>query len=370
MQNKILAENRHGVGSLPKRVDLRDHKWRKLVGKSAIPFDWSVGYNPTDNSPTKDQGTSDSCGGNSGAYLSERLITNKISAFFQQSAKSIYSYIFYNGGGTTIRDIGARLTGYGANLEADVPSYPNTEQNFEDKSWSTPALTIEAGNRKILNYAMVNPDIESVAEAIRDTGGCLIEIEGQNGLNPSWLSATPTPPTVSSSSSLIWRHFLFAGGAFMQNGVKYIRCHNSWGAEAGDNGWQLISEDYFKSGHIVGAMVLYEPSNPVITNPVTKSQAISLIQKLINLYYQLLGQTAGGTQTQPMKTTILKSLLNIVILGVIIYLFASFLTVKKEITILGQASISNQTDSQVIAQYLNQGTNGNFAQYIQSLQKK
>lgn len=275
---KVFVEGQFGHGGKPKRVDLRDHKWKKIAS-APVPFDWSVGYDPQDTNVTKNQGQSDSCGGQSGAYLNARLLGGE-----EQSAKSIYSLIWYKGGGTSLRDVLKTICNRGVNLEVDVPSTPPFEPILEDKSWVKPNLDHDAGIRKGLSYAFVNADIESTAQAIRDTGGCVLMIEGQN--NGSWLSPVPIAP---NSNVALWRHFVFAGGAKLLNGKKAIHIHNSWGNGAGENGWQWITEDYFNSGHVTEAGVLYKvPTSSNIPQTQKTPVQIAILQKLINLYYLLI----------------------------------------------------------------------------------
>lgn len=274
---KKLVEQKYGTGGRKSKLDLRDRK----IGKSAVPFNWSVGYSPTDASLTKDQGQSDSCGGQAGSYLNERLKGG------EQSAKSIYSLIWYKGGGTTTRDILNTIVKRGVTSETSVPSQPATESNLEDKSWQSIALLDEATTRKGLSYAFINTDIESIAQSIRDIGGCILLIQGQN--NGSWLSPTPVPP---ANNTNLWAHFLFAGKAFMKDGKKVIAVHNSWG-DIGDNGWQYLTEDYFKSEYVIEAGVIYEPANPVIT--ITQ-QKITIITKMLSLLQEWLITISGPTK--------------------------------------------------------------------------
>ncbi len=174
------------------------------------------------------------------------------------------------------------------NLESDVPSYPNTEPSLENKSWKTFDLDTKASQYKGLNFAFVGTDIDSTAQAIRDTGGCILEIEGVN--NGTWLSPEPIAPT---SKKGVWGHFTCGLKPVIWKGKKAIKFANSWGRDVGVGGFQYLTEDYFKSGHVVAVGVLYEPTAQGMT-PVQKQLAITIIQKLINLYYQLLDKSRSA----------------------------------------------------------------------------
>lgn len=268
-------EHEKGKGAIKSRIDLRDHKWSKL-GMASMPFDWVNGYKPNDNSKTKDQGTSSSCGGQAAAYLAERLWGSEF------SAKSVYSLVYVNGGGSSLRDILSTICKRGVNFETTVPSQPALETNFEDKSWVSLDKDTEASVFKGQKYAFINIDIEGIAQAVRDNGNAIILIEGQN--NGTWLSPTPIPP---NNNNAIWRHFLFVSGAEMVNGKKALKCHNSWGPNTGLEGFQWINEDFFTNNRVVESGTVYKPNPDLI--PITQRSALILtIQKLINNIYRAI----------------------------------------------------------------------------------
>jgi hypothetical protein len=275
--NTILAEDKFGHGALPSIKDLRDKKWSKLA-MASTPFDWTAGFVLPPITITKNQGTSGSCGGQSGSYLTALFE----SAYNERSAKYLYSQIFYPpSGGTTMRDILNLIVKKGSAPESLVPSYqggnPPSESFMEDVSLNANA-DASATAYEGTGYAFVNPDIESYAQAIRDNGGAIMEIQAMN--NGTWLSADPQPPT-----SAQWAHFLICTGALMRNGKKVIQVKNSWGNEVGENGYQYISEDYFKSGFILQGGVVYQKSNPIVIQEKIGiiQQLIALLQKWINL---------------------------------------------------------------------------------------
>ena len=278
-----LIEGQFGHGAIEKKLDLRDQK----LGSASAPFDWSSGYdietalgavfNRSFVTPTKNQGQSYSCGGQAGSYLEATLKALGIGSFDEKSAKYIYSQIFYPTGGSTLRDV-LNLITRGVASESQVVSYeagnPPSETFMRDTSHNSGT---NASTSLATGYAFVHPDIESVAQAVRDNHGAIILIQGQD--NGTWLSATPKAPVEA-----VWAHFLFCGKAKLINGKKYIGVHNSWG-NIGENGWQWISEDYFNSGFITDCGVVYQDASNLKTRIALVQKALALAQKLLNFLF-------------------------------------------------------------------------------------
>lgn len=242
-----------GTGAVPDRPDNRDYQWSE-IGHGAMPFDWSVGFDIearlNTRLPVKDQDGSGSCGGQAWSQLAgvlEALATNSLE---ERSARFIYSQTFQNppGGGSAGRDNANIYVKQGAAREAIFTSYehgnPPTEAFMERNSDITDSVRLDAKSDRSTSYANVVADVDVVAQAIRDTGGVILGICGSN--NGTWLGDSPQPPRFESSSA-IWRHWLYAGKAKTINGVKFIGVLNSWGTATGEQGWQWLSEEYFKT---------------------------------------------------------------------------------------------------------------------------
>jgi len=222
---------------------------REQLGATSIPFIWSQITLP--NIPIKNQGSSSSCGGQAGSYWIELVDKAMAGNDIQFSAKSIYSPIAYPQGGTTVQALQNQVANHGANFESDVPSYyvtGGTDEYFMTlKNWRTPSLTYKAlrdAGRVAINVPI---DMESIAQAIRDYGGVILEIAGYN--NGTWLSPIPNSPIKGQTP--LWYHFICGTSAGYYSGQKVIVIANSWGNTVGSGGFQYLTEDYINSGYVI-----------------------------------------------------------------------------------------------------------------------
>lgn len=277
-------------------IDERDYEADHILFGSA-PFAWHDGYDLEEELgielPTKNQGTSSSCVGQSvatGAYILNIIEMQRMgfdggeSQLPELSAKSVYSQISLGSGqGAFTRDGVRLLRDYGINRESKVPSYNNgrapSEKFMLDRDWMTTATTHNARNFRSKEYRFLQDktDIDLVAKAIRDSHFVILGFHGQNG--KGWGSEFPKPPAKRQ-----WAHLVVAIGAKKINGKRYIKIINSWGKNVGKNGRQWISEDYFTTGNAhYGAMVIDKPNTwavrmidkdgkrrPVLTTSVNK----------------------------------------------------------------------------------------------------
>jgi hypothetical protein len=255
--------------------------FRKKLGKG-FGVDWSVEYDSrTAPIGIKNQGINYSCGGESASYLIE--IHRKSQGIMEGaiSAKSIYAPIAYPGGGTTVSALVTQICFHGANLEATVPSYdangqPLSEAMMIEKSWQTDATRADALTRAGYTEYDVGTDIDDVASAIQAYGPVIIEIEGQNGHIPGWLSATPQPPSKTNPNPT-FNHFLCGFGFKTINGVRYISVLESMGEAVGENGVQYISEDYFRSGYVLD-VVSFIYDTQIIPLPSNQSILANIVR--------------------------------------------------------------------------------------------
>lgn len=257
-QEILLAENIHGTGAVKDTPDPRDYIFGQDVGGGTPPFDWTIGFdieselkkilgNDAFKIPVKDQNGSFSCGGQAWSYLWSVLFARFHKTFEEKSAKFIYSQTFVGTGGSAGRTNCQLVMSKGVSSETLCPSYDEGnapgEAFMERKSDISDAAFAEGKQDIAIGYANVSPDIDLVAQAMRDMFGTIIGIDGSN--NGTWRSAYPIPPVPGIPASGLWAHWLFIGKAKLINGKKYVAVLNSWNQTTGDLGWQWISEDYF-----------------------------------------------------------------------------------------------------------------------------
>lgn len=242
-----MKESDFGKGAIkqhPLKIKLR-RVLRPKFGGAITPYDWTKVLDCEQilgrKLNIKNQNGSESCGGQAKSRWLE--IVGKLP---EQSAKSIYSKIFIQGGGAYLTDLEKDL---GYTSEALVPSYENgnppSETFMEDVSWNTPLST--SGWHSVT----VNIDRDSIANAVRDTGAVIFLIEGSN--NGTWLSPRPQPP---KKGEITWFHFMCSKGTTAN---KEIAMYQSWG-NVGDNGVQYFG-DYIDSGYLHDVFT-FVPNNP------------------------------------------------------------------------------------------------------------
>jgi len=242
-----------GKGALPHVPDERDYDYSKL-GKASAPFDWSVGVDiPV--LKIKNQGSSSSCGGQAWSYFMGKLKGD------ERSAKFIYEQTVAPGGGSDGRTNCDLVVKEGDCTEALYPSVKpdgTCDEAFMVSNQTIPpeAFT-DALTDTAFSYAQVSIDFDSLAQAIRDNGGVILGVDGEN--NNSWTTAFPQPPV-----NIVWRHWLYFCKAKLVNGKKFLGCTNSWGDSVGENGVQWFDESWLP--HIFVAWTLYTNSSNFVFN--------------------------------------------------------------------------------------------------------
>ena len=287
-----MTENELGHGA-PRHLqthDVRIPHLHSILG-APIPFDWKTGFSIEKKLnfilPIKNQGNSESCVGQGWSYLMAVKNMEITGKYDEVSAKAIYSQIFQSGGGANIRDGGTLLENWGAILESIVSSHKpdgSVDEAFmEDRSWITPAITAMAKNLMALQIAQVPTNIESWACAIRDCGGIVFGVEGNN--NGTWLSQKPQPPLLTTPQNELWGHCVAGFKVEKDSTGKNIDTPNSWGAIGG---WQEIGEHWFDNNarFLFPAFTLVEKVNINNMNNLifkdAKSSAIFVAQRCLN----------------------------------------------------------------------------------------
>lgn len=298
----------HPHGALPSPTDTRDHQWKEVAFGSA-PFDWSVGYdvehelsavlNTVDfKLPVKNQGQSGSCGGQAEASLGEVKAAFQRASFVEKSAKFPYAQVFAQGGGSADRDLSDVAIKQGWAHEPLCPSYKNgqppSEMFMERPQDITQAARDSAAIDHAVSYANVDIDIDTIAQAIRDSKGVRLGIVGAN--NGTYLNAHPVAP---KDGDVFWYHWVAAFKARLYNGEKEIGFLNSWGTNCGEKGWQWLNQDHFTRilttsphGRVVWA------ARTTLYNPVV------LPTSFHHTFAQQLDFGASGPEVQALQTVL------------------------------------------------------------------
>jgi hypothetical protein len=245
-----MNPDQFGKGAYKDKYDSRDYMWSE-VGFGLPPFDWLQSFDIENKLgvklPVKNQGLSSSCGGCAWASYASVLEDLADKTLEERSAKYIYAQTHVPGGGTYGRDNADLFVNQGVAREALLTSYINGQPPTEDfmiRSQDIMAAErIDATNDRSLCYANVTCDIDTVAQVLQANNGVILGVTGSN--NGTWLSPNPQPPVSSVDT---WNHWVYAGKAKMNNGIKQIKILNSWGVEVGEQGWQWLSENYFPAG--------------------------------------------------------------------------------------------------------------------------
>lgn len=275
-----LAEDRYGHGGIRENIlstnirRLMRPKHEKL-GNSPAPFDWVKGVER--DFRRKDQGTNFSCGFQSGSRWLQIFLQGNPDI----SAKGGYSQGYAAGGGMSKASLESVMCRFPCPLESEVPSYdasgaPLSESMMREQSWKTDSFS-----RSFQDFVPVTVrlDKESIAQAIRDTGGVILLIGGQNGNPRDWRSACPQPPSASNRNE-VWWHYLCLTGA-KASYPKPLRADQSWGESVGDRGWQYFDEEYLDSGYVTDAFTF-------IPKGTLADQKKDIMQKLLVLCQRML----------------------------------------------------------------------------------
>lgn len=226
----------HAIESLGKGLhkqpeDPRDLHAAFVLG--AVPVNWSKEFRQPEP-PNEDQGSSESCVAQSSSYFHWQIHP------LAWSRRDLYSRIHLPQGGAYLRDGVSQIVSKGQATRSDAPDpMPETEANMRDKTGITAEM--ERIGLEASYFAVNAKSPDAIAMAIRDTGGCIIGIQGDN---VGWHDlANPKPPVNPD-----WGHALYCFGFHLHAGMKCIIAKSSWGTN-GNTTVHHIKQNYFDSGN-------------------------------------------------------------------------------------------------------------------------
>jgi len=272
---ELEGELQHGLED----VDFKYQNTDYVYSARTPDFDWHIGYDVEEqiasktNDPgfiiyPKNQEHTLSCGGQAIAkYASSRyaLFDESNPSYIEFSARDAYSHNVLPSGGVYAWSIILWAKNNGILPEEKLPSIPMTEDNMRDKGLEEDGYTESFKMLRQLVKAgiiqIVSNNIDAVAKAIRDNGGVVFALRGNN--NGSWFSTRPNPPESYFKSD--WGHLMYAGKAKINNAKKEIGGLQSWGDVVGDRGWQWFGENWFGTSFI-RAIFTWSPEVEKIAN--------------------------------------------------------------------------------------------------------
>lgn len=284
-------------GAREKPITGSDYRYKDFVRATSIgdPVDWSKGHDTEAESGIKliikDQNGSSSCVGQGWSTYGEYLNFLETKKQVQMSARWIYKHIFLAGGGAYISNGAEFLIKKGFISEDSFTSYegghPPTETFMVSDYGMRDTLDKEAYNYQAQKYFYVDSgNINEIALAIKNHG---LVAFGVYGDNRGWQKAEVTPPQSLSGQ---WGHLVVGKGFRLRRGKRWIKIHNSWGTQWGENGNGWVPEDYFTKRQVYNPLVLVDKPNTMATFVrLVKSQktgATVFIEDVNGIYHPIV----------------------------------------------------------------------------------
>ena len=250
-----------GKGFIPREKDPRDIPYRAANNIGSIVIDWNLRTNAKARykalQKQENQGLSSSCVAQGWSKDQEMNDEKETGQFLDLSARDIYSWIHETDGGAWGYKGGSSIKERGIARESLIPSYngnlPPTEEFMRIREYDS-NIRREALNHQIKGYTVVQ-GIDEMAHAILTNDKVVFGIVGTNA---GWQTGNVRPPLSGES---IWGHFILGIDLAIINGKRAIEFANWWSKDWGNNGFGIITEDYFANGYVYSGYVSQDIDN-------------------------------------------------------------------------------------------------------------
>ena len=249
-----MSNFEHGFGFIPGETDPRDYVFG--VSAAAIPEE----YLPEVKVAVHDQGTVNNCATHALSASLENVLGGKI-AFGWYYGNRRYSD--HKGQGTIERDLLKAAQKDGGLVWAKYPYEEEMVKAMERFEASAEGLLPDSRKLTIGDYWFLN-SFDEVRRALY--AGKIVQLGFQVFAGIRKVSAAnPVLPEPAFLDGLtleecLGGHMVWATGYCVKNGVRCIRCRNSWGPDWGEKGDFYIPEGYFTWSERMGfPLPLVEP---------------------------------------------------------------------------------------------------------------
>ncbi len=248
-----MSEFNHGFGFIPGESDPRDYVFG--VSGAAIPDE----YLPEVKAAVHDQGQINNCATHALSAALENSLGGKIGFGWYYGNRR---YSEHKGQGTIERDLlkaaqkDGGLSWEKYPYEEEMPAAMERFEKVADGMLAA-ALKLSIGNYWALR------SFDEVRRALYEGKFVQLGLQLFAGIKKVTAENPVLPePSISGTQVEEWLggHMVWATGYCVKNGVRCIRCRNSWGEDWGENGNFYVPEGYFTWAERMGfPMPLAEP---------------------------------------------------------------------------------------------------------------
>ena len=248
-----MSEFNHGFGFIPGESDPRDYVFG--VSAAAIPEE----YLPEVKAAVHDQGQINNCATHALSASLENSLGGKIGFGWYYGNRR---YSDHKGQGTIERDLLKAAQKDGGLSWEKYPYEEEMPAAMERFEASAEGLLPDSRKLVIGNYWALR-SFDEVRRALYEGKFVQLGLQLFAGIKKVTAeSPVLSEPSISGTQVEEWLggHMVWATGYCVKNGVRCIRCRNSWGEDWGENGDFYVPEGYFTWAERMGfPMPLAEP---------------------------------------------------------------------------------------------------------------